>query len=167
MIDVQKIIKKLGLESLPIEGGYYKETYRDKDFISKDCLSGRYNSDKCFSSAIFYLLTPDTFSALHRLPAEEVFHFYLGDPAKMLQLHPDGSSEVITLGQDIENNHKLQAVVPRGAWQGSFLEKGGIFALMGTTMSPGFDFSDYEAGVREDLLKKYPEQRELIIRLTR
>lgn len=167
MIEAQKIINKLGLEPLPGEGGYYRETYRDKDIISKNCFAGRYNSDKCFSTAIFYLLTPDTFSALHRLPAEEVFHFYLGGPVKMLQLHSDGSSEVINLGSDIENNQKLQVVVPRGTWQGSFLAEGGSFALMGATMSPGFDFPDYESGVREDLLKKYPEQKELIIRLTR
>jgi predicted cupin superfamily sugar epimerase len=85
----------------------------------------------------------------------------------MLQLHPDGSSGVITLGQDIFNGHRVQVVVPQGTWQGCFLNPGGKFALMGTTVAPGFEFADFEPANRGKLLEQYPTQQNLIIRLTR
>ena len=134
--------------------------------IPKEALPSRYNKSKPFGTAIYYLLTPDTYSALHRLPTDEIYHFYMGDAVIMLQLHPDGTSELITLGKRIDKGEQLQVIVPKGTWQGSFLKEGGKFALMGTTMAPGFDFSDYEEGERAFLLKKYPEHRDLIIRLT-
>src|SRR5207245_2095434 len=103
-------------------------------------LPARYGTDRWAGTAIYYLLTPDTFSALHRLPTDEVYHFYLGDPVEMLQLWPDGSGRVGTLGQDVRAGQLLQVIVPRGVWQGSRLRPGGAFALLGTTMAPGFDF---------------------------
>lgn len=151
---------------LPAEGGYYVETYRAKEKITQAALSDRFAGERNFSTAILYLLTPDTFSTLHRLKSDEVFHFYLGNPATMLQLHPDGSSELITLGQDILNGQRIQATVPKGTWQGAFLKQGGNFALLGTTMAPGFESNDFELGQREELLKQYPDQKELILKLT-
>jgi predicted cupin superfamily sugar epimerase len=113
---------------------------------------------------MYYLLTPDTFSALHRLPTDEVFHFYLGDPVEMLQLYSDGSGRVVTLGPDLGAGQQLQAIVPRGVWQGSTLRAGGAWALLGTTVAPGFDFEDYEAGL-EPLAEQYPAFAERIRRL--
>jgi predicted cupin superfamily sugar epimerase len=113
------------------------------------------------------LLTPDTFSALHRLRGEEVFHFYLGDPMEMLQLAPDGSGRLVLLGTDLLSGQQPQTVVPAGVWQGSRLRPGGAFALLGTTMAPGFDFADFEAGKREQLQTQYPNFADLIERLTR
>ena len=84
----------------------------------------------------------------------------------MLQLHPDGSSKIITLGQDILNGQCVQATVPAGIWQGCLLNQNGKFALLGCTVSPGFEFADYESGRQNELLDKYPEQQELIIKLT-
>jgi predicted cupin superfamily sugar epimerase len=103
---------------------------------------------------------------LHKLVSDEIYHFYLGDPVTMLQLHPDASSEVITLGQDILNGQRIQATVPKGTWQGAFLNQGGNFALLGTTMAPGFGLDDFELAGREELLKQYPHQRELVLKLT-
>ena len=85
----------------------------------------------------------------------------------MLQLHPGGTSQLLTLGQDVEKDEHLQVVVSRGTWLGAFLNEGGSFALMGTTMAPGFDFSDYEHGDPEKLVLEYPDRKELITRLTR
>jgi predicted cupin superfamily sugar epimerase len=85
----------------------------------------------------------------------------------MLHLHPDGSSEVIVLGSDIASGMKLQHVVPGGVWQGSRLKEGGSFALLGTTMSPGFDYEDYVSGKAEDLIRNWPERAEMIRALTR
>ena len=166
-MNVEKIIEYLGLEPLPGEGGFYRETYRSSDKkIPADMLPERYSSDKHIATAIYYLLTPETFSAIHRLISDEIFHFYLGDPVTMLQLHPDGSGETITLGPDIEAGQRLQCVVPQGVWQGMHLNTGGSFALMGTTVSPAFDFDDYQPARREDLIQKYPDFAEIIERLT-
>jgi predicted cupin superfamily sugar epimerase len=166
MISAEEIIGRLGMQPHPEEGGYFLQTYKSEEVISKAALPKRYPSARAFGTAIFYLLTPDTFSALHRLISDEIFHFYLGDPVTMLQLHPDGCSETVTLGQDILAGQELQVVVRRGTWQGSFLNEGGEFALLGCTVAPGFEYEDYEAGDRETLLQEYPNQRELIIRLT-
>ena len=164
---VQEIIAALGLKPLPLEGGYYRETHRCAESLSAAVLPPRYGRDKAMMTAIYYLLTPDTFSALHRLPTDELFHFYRGDPVHMLQLWPDGSSRVAVLGGDVLAGQQPQLVVPRGVWQGSSLAPGGTFALMGTTMVPGFDFADFEAADREQLSARYPDRAELIRQLTR
>ena len=165
-MNAEEIIELLGLQPHPEEGGYFVETYKCQEVIPTKALPHRYVSKRSYGTAIFYLLTPDTFSQLHRLESDEIFHFYLGDPVTMLQLHPDGSTNVVTLGQDIRSGQQLQVVVPRGTWQGSLLNEGGDFALLGCTVAPGFEYSDYESGSRGDLLKEYPEQEELITRLT-
>jgi predicted cupin superfamily sugar epimerase len=166
MISAEEIIEYLGMKPHPEEGGYFAETYRSDEVIPKNALPHRYGYKRSFATAIFYLLTSDTFSALHRLESDEIFHFYLGDPVTMLQLRPDGSTLVLTLGQDIFDGQQLQVVVPHGSWQGAFLNEGGSFALLGCTVAPGFDYNDYETGSRGDLIKEYPEQHELIARLT-
>lgn len=154
------------MKPLPDEGGYYVETYRARGKTTKANLPAGYNGRRNFSTAILYLLTPDTFSKLHRVKSDEVFHFYLGDSVTMLQLHPDGTSKIIILGQDILNSQCVQAIVPAGIWQGCFLNQCGKFALLGCTVSPGFEFADYESGRQNELLEKYPEQHDLIIKLT-
>jgi len=166
METAEEIIKLFGMKSLPGEGGYYVESYRCDEKIASRCLPERYGGQRSLSSAILYLLTPDMFSRLHRLASDEIFHFYLGDSVTMLQLRPNGSSEIIELGGDLAKGQRVQVTVARGVWQGSCLKEGGKFALMGTTVSPGFEFADFEAGERDELLKKYPSRRELIIRLT-
>jgi predicted cupin superfamily sugar epimerase len=162
MLTADELIALLDLKPLPLEGGYYRETYRSADVLPAAALPARYGTDKSAGTAIYYLLTSDTFSALHRLPTDEVYHFYLGDPVEMLQLWPDGSGRVVTLGQDVRAGQLLQAVVPRGVWQGSRLRAGGTFALLGTTMAPGFDFADFEAGERRKLVARYPDHAPLI-----
>lgn len=161
------LIALLNLKPLPREGGYFRETYRSAERIPSAALPPRYGTDKSVKTAIYYLLTPETFSALHRLPTDEVFHYYLGDPVHMLQLWPDGSGRIETLGSDVFGGQQPQIVVPRGVWQGSRLVPGGAFALLGTTMAPGFDFTDYEAGEREQLSIHYPAHTDLIRQLTR
>jgi predicted cupin superfamily sugar epimerase len=162
----EEIIKIFNLQPLREEGGFYRETYRSVENVPKEALPARYGVSKTFGTAIYYLLTPDTCSALHRIPTDEIFHFYLGDPVIILQLHPDGTSGITTLGPKIEGGQQVQVIVPKGTWQGSFIKHGSNFALMGVTVSPGFDFSDYEAGDRTSLINAYPDEKNLIIRLT-
>lgn len=162
----QHLIKLLGLTAHPVEGGYFAETYRAAGTIPQSALPG-YGGARAQTTAIYYLLTPETFSALHRLPSDEIFHFYLGDPVEMLQLRPDGSAAWLTLGTDLLAGMRPQVVVPGGVWQGSRLRAGGRFALLGCTVSPGFDYADYETGDRDALIAQHPEQREAIVALTR
>jgi predicted cupin superfamily sugar epimerase len=166
MPTADELIRRLQLQPHPKEGGYFRETYRADDVWPAAALPPRYQGDRRAGTAIYYLLTPATFSALHRLQSDEVFHFYLGSPVRMLQLLPDGTGRTVVLGPDVLGGQHLQVMVPRGVWQGSLLEPGGDFALLGCTVAPGFEYADYENGGREDLQARYPEFAELIARLT-
>ena len=163
----EKIREQLRLRPQPMEDGYFAETYRSDLKVAQSVLGPAYSGERLIGTAIFYLLTPDTFSAMHKLPGDELFHFYLGDPVEMLQLKPDATSEVVLLGQDIAAGMRLQHNVSGGVWQGSSLAAGGEFALLGTTMSPGFDYADYVTGDRAALIAAYPEHTERITALTR
>ena len=149
-----QIIKKFDMKLLPEEGGYFIETYRS---------SGLENS----STSILYLITEDNFSKLHKLSADEIYHFYLGDPVVMLNLYENGLSEYVILGKDILNGEKCQHVVPRNCWQGSFLKEGGVFALLGTTVTPAFKFEQYQSAstYKKELLEKHPGMSDFITKL--
>ncbi|GAA2024726.1 hypothetical protein GCM10009839_23260 [Catenulispora yoronensis] len=108
---------------------------------------------------------PGDFSALHRLPIDEVWHFYRGDPLHLLLLHPDGRSELRQLGGDGED--LMQTVVPAGAWMGARVAPRGAWSLFGTTMAPGFVPADYEGGDAEELARDYPDRADLIRALSR
>jgi predicted cupin superfamily sugar epimerase len=169
MKTAQEIIASLGLKPHPIEGGYFRETYRSAPTIPTESLPSGYfaRGNRSFGTAIYYLLTPETFSELHRLPTEEVFHLYMGGPVRMLQLAPGESGREVVLGTDLAAGERPQVVVPPGVWQGSALEPGADFALLGATMAPGFDYADYDQGQREELIQLYPEHAERIRQLTR
>ena len=168
-INADVLIRELGLEPLPVEGGHFRQTYKSHETVS----IAQDGQDKPFlkprSTAILYLLSadPDSFSAIHKLPADEIYHFYLGDPVELLLLRQDGTSEIVTLGHDVPNGQQIQFTVPAGAWQGSRLVPGGDFALMGTTMTPGFINEDYLPGEGEALARQYPDRAGLIASLTR
>jgi predicted cupin superfamily sugar epimerase len=166
MPTADELIRQLGLQPHPKEGGFFRETYRSGDAWPASALPARYPGARSASTAIYYLLTPNTYSALHRLQTDEIFHFYLGDPIRMLQLEPDGQGSTVVLGPDVGAGQQLQVVVPRGVWQGSCLETGGAFALLGCTVAPGFEYADYESGVRQSLLTQYPAFADMICRLT-
>lgn len=167
MPSAEELIRLLHLEPLPREGGWYRETYRSALDLPAHVLAPLYRAARAAGTAIYYLLTPDTFSALHRLPTDEIFHFYLGDSVEMLQLgpSPEDRGRIVTLGSDILVGQQVQTVVPAGVWQGSRLSAGGAFALMGTTMAPGFDFADYKAADRDALIAAFPDFAERIDRL--
>jgi predicted cupin superfamily sugar epimerase len=166
MLSAEEIIQCLQLEPHPCEGGFFRETYRSRLSIPASALPSEYSSGRSASTAIYYLLTPGTFSEMHRLPTDEVFHFYLGDSVEMLQLHPDGRGEVICLGSDLAAGERPQVLAPGGTWQGSRLMPGGRWALLGTTVAPGFEFADYTSGRRSELVATFPGFAELITALT-
>jgi predicted cupin superfamily sugar epimerase len=158
----EEIIRILKLEPLPGEGGYYRETWRSAHSLPASALPKGYSTNHSLDTCIYYLITPESFSAMHKLPGPEIWHFYMGDPAKQLQISPDGELKEIILGQDVIKNQQLQVVVPGNTWQGTRLLDGGQFALFGTTMSPGFEFSDYTPGSLQDLTSAYPEHKKTI-----
>jgi predicted cupin superfamily sugar epimerase len=158
MTTAAELIELLNLKPLPLEGGYFRETYRSTQRLS-EC------DGKAASTAIYFLLTPETCSLLHRLPADEVYHFYLGDPVEMLLLD-NSIGRIVIFGSDILSGQLPQCIVPAGTWQGSCLRPGGAFALMGTTVAPGFDFSDWQGGDRVQLFGLYPAFADHIVRLT-
>ena len=162
----EEIIAWLKLKPHPKEGGFFSETYRAGETIPVDVLPSRYSGPRAFGTCIYYLLTPATFSAMHRLQSDEVFHFYLGDPVEILQLWPGGTGKTVVLGPDLRAGMQPQVIVPRGVWQGSRLIAGGRFALLGCTVAPGFDYADYEHGQRSDLIPSHSQFREKIIALT-
>jgi hypothetical protein len=162
----EELIKLLHLQPHPKEGGYFRETYRTEDVFAADALPPRYGGPRAAGTAIYYLLTPTTFSALHRLASDEIFHFYLGGPVRMLQLFPDGQGRTVLLGSDLGAGQSPQLIVPRGVWQGSLLEPNASFALLGCTVAPGFDYADYEHGNRDQLISQYPDFADWIGRLT-
>jgi uncharacterized protein len=166
MLKADEIIELLKLEPLIGEGGFFRRTYFSNVNLSQNFLSPKYNGTRSIASAIYYFLTPDTFSEMHKLLSDEIFHFYLGDKVEMLQLYPDGNGKIITIGNDLAAGIYPQVLVPAGYWQGLRLIEGGSYALLGTTMSPAFDYQDYTSGKRDDLIKLYPQYKELITSLT-
>jgi len=148
----QDVIERLDLSPLPGEGGYYRQTWRNGS-----------------GTAIYFLLTPgeDGFSALHKLTETEIYHFYAGDPVRLALFPPDGPPREVLLGSRLHRGEVPQYVVPAGTIQGSRLAEGGRWALLGTTMAPGFTPEGFELSDRSELLERYPGQGNLIRDLTR
>lgn len=164
MITGAEIIAKLKLQEHPLEGGYFAETFRSVNRVE----TSRYG-ERSMGTAIYFMLTPGTFSEIHRLGIEEIYHFYLGDPVEMLNLYPDGTAQRIILGHDLKRGMSCQVMVAGEVWQGSRLLPGGGkngFALMGTTMAPGFEYRDYCSGKRAELVQRFPQYKELVTALT-
>ena len=168
----EQLIQLLALTKHPNEGGYFVETYRSAAGVDVAHLPPGYSAgprQRALGTAIYYLITPASFSALHRLPGDEIFHHYLGDAVEMLTLRASGGGEIVRLGNDIPAGQSPQVVVPGGTWQGSRLLPGGGaagFALLGCTMSPGFDYADYEHGRRDELIAQFPAYASHIRALT-
>src|SRR5664279_6083565 len=139
----------LKLDPHPIEGGSFRRTFASK--VNVDLPRGI----RPLGTAIYYLLEPGTFSEMHLLDSDEIFHFYLGDPVEMLQLYPDGRSAVFILGPDLAAGQHVQLVVPAGVWQGIRLIGDGKVALLGCTVTPGFDFADYRNASYAELEEKW------------
>lgn len=160
-MNASEIKELLHLEPHPCEGGSFRQTY-----IS----SLRYptpKGERALGTAIYYLLETGTFSEMHVLSSDEVFHFYLGDAVEMLQLWPSGETRVVRLGPDLAAGDQVQVVVPAGVWQGTRLIGSGEVALLGCTVSPGFDYADYTSGAFAELAARWPAESDRIRALTR
>ncbi|MGA8310310.1 MAG: cupin domain-containing protein [Terriglobales bacterium] len=164
--DAKYWIDTLGLIAHP-EGGYYRETYRSSLSIPREALPARFNGPRLVSTAIYFLLDGENFSAFHRLQSDEMWHFYTGGALTVHVIAANGSYSELQIGSDAEAGESLQAVVEAGCWFASRVRDPESFALVGCTVAPGFDFEDFELGKRSQLIKLYPQHGELIEQLTR
>jgi predicted cupin superfamily sugar epimerase len=162
----QQLIDRYGLEPHP-EGGWYRQTYKCEEQIAAGALPGRFGGARPFSTAIYFLLAQDNFSAFHRIKSDECWHFYAGDPLEVLVIYPDGTLQTTLLGQDIYAGQLFQYVVPANCWFASRPGAGSRYSFVGCTVSPGFDFADFELAAADDLVQQFPQQEKLIRQLTR
>ena len=162
---VQQWIDRLSLEPHP-EGGWYRQTYRASLMLPLAALPG-FTGERAASTAIYFLLAGDQFSALHRLRSDEVWHFYAGSGLVVHVIEPGGQYSGLLLGSNAAAGELFQAVVPAGCWFGSSLRQPNTYALVGCTVAPGFDFADFEMAKRDALTAQYPQHRNIIARLTR
>ncbi len=161
-----ELITLLNLSRHP-EGGWFRETYRSAEKVPADLLPARSGGERNICTAIYFMLERGDFSALHRIKSDEIWHFYAGASLVIHIFTPRGTREAVKLGRDIAADDTFQAVVPAGCWFGAEVSGPGPYSLVGCTVAPGFDFADFEMGNREELLTRYPAQREIIQRLTR
>jgi len=166
MYDAGHWIDALKLERHP-EGGWFREVYRAAETIPQQSLPERFDGDRCFSTAIYFLLNGTDFSALHRIKQDELWHFYDGTSLTVHMIDPSGDDSTVTLGRNVEEGENLLAVVKAGWLFGATVDDVSSYALVGCTVAPGFDFTDFEMPNREQLVGQYPEHRGVIERLTR
>ncbi|GAC1419699.1 MAG: hypothetical protein NVSMB62_12750 [Acidobacteriaceae bacterium] len=166
-LSAEEVKQILGLTPHPCEGGWFTRTYESGEMLAPSAFAdGRYSAARYTGTAIYYLLEPDTFSEMHLLQSDELFHFYAGDTVEMLQLSPNGAGSTVRIGADLRAGERPQVLVPRGIWQGSRLAPGGRWALLGCTVVPGFDFDDYQSGSRAELIAQWPAFAAEISQLT-
>lgn len=157
-------IEKLGLEQHP-EGGFYKETYRSKDRIHESKLPDRYKSSRVFGTSIYFLLTKESKSMFHRLNSDEIWHFHVGGAAQIHFISPTGEAFSKIIGSDLDSDQQLQVVIPKHHWFAAEVTQGD-FILVGCTVSPGFEFQDFELAKRDELIELFPSQTVIIQRFT-
>jgi predicted cupin superfamily sugar epimerase len=159
--DAEEIVRALALSPHP-EGGFYRETWRSA-LLLRDLPHG---AARRASTAIYFLLPAGSFSALHRVASDEVWHHYLGDPLELHELDDAGAHTVVRLGRDLAQGQRPQHVVPGGWWQAA-VPIGDRYALCGCTVAPGFDFADFEMPSRGEITRMFPQHAELVARLSR
>ena len=159
-------VKRLRLEPHP-EGGYFRQTYRSAVTIMREALPSGFGGARPASTAIYFLLEGKNFSAFHRLRSDEMWHFYAGSPLLVHVIDLSGKHSTVFLGSVLDVGQTLQAVVPAGCWFASHVWDWKSYALVGCTVSPGFDFEDFEMGKRGELIAAFPQHREIIQSLTR
>jgi predicted cupin superfamily sugar epimerase len=157
-------INHLGLQAHP-EGGFYKETYRSDEIIPATGLPGRFPGARSFSTAIYFLLRSEDRSMFHRIKSDELWHFHSGGSLSIYILDAFGLS-ICKLGANVEAGESLQIVIPAGCWFGAKVNEPNSYVLAGCTVSPGFDFSDFELANRDELLKEFPFHEDIVRMLT-
>ncbi len=163
---IKELVEKLDLQE-HVEGGFYKETYRSDGIIKLGNIPEGFERDRNYCTGIYFLLTSENFSAFHRIKQDEMWHFYEGSPLTIHMIDEGGRYSFQRLGLDLENNELPQFTVPKNVWFASEVEDPNTYCLTGCTVSPGFDFADFELAERKILIDAHPNHKEVIHRLTR
>ncbi len=163
---IQELVEQLELTEHP-EGGFYKETYRSAGSIPQDVLGDIFTGERNYSTGIYFLLTTGNFSAFHRIRQDEMWHFYEGDPLIIHMIDQAGKYSTQEIGLNLHRNQLPQFVVPKNIWFASEVLENGTYSLVGCTVSPGFDFEDFELAKRDQFINNFPQHEEIIQRLTR
>ena len=166
MNTAQYWIKKLNLQKLEPEGGYFRRTYVAPDSVAGELLQGSFEGQRALSTCIYYLMKSDNFSQLHQLKGDEIWCFHYGSPLTIHMIDPGGSYEVVKLGVNPENGEVPQFVVPAGKIFGATVNDPDSFSLGSCMVSPGFIFDDFKLFSRKSLLQQFPQHRKLILELT-
>ncbi|HEU5167567.1 MAG TPA: cupin domain-containing protein [Chitinophagaceae bacterium] len=161
-----QLIQKYDLRPHP-EGGWYKQTYKSNEQTAAAALPERFNGDRAFSTAIYFLLEKETFSAFHRIKSDECWHFYAGDPLLIYIIEQNGESKIISLGNDFKKGQAFQYIVPANCWFASRPAPRSQYCFVGCTVSPGFEFEDFELANGNELSTMYPQHKEIIKELCR
>ncbi|MFN3604921.1 MAG: cupin domain-containing protein [Leptonema sp. (in: bacteria)] len=166
MLDYKELISYLNLIPHP-EGGFYRESYRSNHKIDKNSLKNHDLTKKEYRNTftlIYYLLVKEDVSVFHKLKSEEIWHFYLGSPIKLHLLNENTQKyESVILG----NNFHYHYVIPDNIWFAAEVVNKNSFALVGCTVSPGFEFEDFELGSKEELISKFPNYKKIIETFTK
>ena len=166
MNTVAQLIHAFQLQPHP-EGGYYRQTYASDERLSAASLPERFGADRYMSTAIYFLLEGKDYSAFHRIKSDELWHFYAGGGLNIYVIHPNGRAEILLLGNDLEKGYRFQHVVKAGCWFASKPADENSYSLVGCTVSPGFDFADFEMAKEDELLQQYPQHSNWISQLCR
>ncbi len=159
------LIDHFNLQPHP-EGGYFKETYRSDKLIKKNALGENFTEDHVYSTAIYFLLKSGEKSKFHKIKQDEMWHYYFGSPLKVIAIDNNGKVSEHILSPNIKNGHAFQALVPANTWLAAYPLEQDSYTLVGCTVAPGFEFSDFTMAEREELLAEYPRHEELIKKLT-
>jgi predicted cupin superfamily sugar epimerase len=165
MNSAEYYIKKLGLTQ-HLEGGAFNETYRSEMVIPQANLPTGFKGNRNASTAIYFLLSFGQFSAFHKILSDEMWHFYAGQTLTIYEIENNGNLITHQLGADLENGETFQCVIKAGNWFGSRCEIANGFSLVGCTVSPGFDFTDFELANKYELCQTFPALANLISEMT-
>lgn len=165
-MSVEILVKELDLLPHP-EGGFFKETYRSPVKLSQECLPADFGQERNIATGIYFLIEKGNFSALHKIKSDETWHFYYGDPLEVIEITEGGKLTRTSIGPHILEGERFQYTVKANTWFGSRVKAGGSFSLVGCTVYPGFDFSDFEMADRATLIKQFPQYESIITELTR
>jgi len=166
MLRANQLIKQYNLQPHP-EGGWYCQTYKSNEQVAANALPTRFGASRAFSTAIYFLLEQGNFSAFHRIKSDECWHFYAGDPLLLYIIQQSGELKMISLGNGLEKGQIFQFVVPANCWFASRPAPGSVYCFAGCTVSPGFEFEDFELADVDALADQYPQHRAIIMELCR
>jgi len=150
-----------------IEGGYFSEIYKSELRIEASALPAAFTASRHSVTHIYFLLEKDQISALHRIQSDELWHFYAGEPLIVYEIEKDGNLVEHVLGQNPEKGEKLFSYIKAGSWFGAKLQANDGYALVGCTVSPGFDYADFELAAKEKITAEFPQHKAIIDLLIR